>query len=306
MVPPTATTTGSLRNSAICLLSSTARQRSSSAITQAVTLSARRCASGLVRRAGTKFELKGRAPTVVPGSLAWRRAAGLGAEQQRRTMFIQTESTPNVDSLKFKPGQQVLPAPQTAEFLSPRDALGTSPLAASLFRIDGVQSVFFGPDFITISKDPDANWQLMRPDIYGCIMDFFATGQPVMRAAGAEGEDGASVLRGDTEILPEDSEVVAMIKELLDTRIRPTIQEDGGDIEYKGFEEGIVKLKLQGSCRTCDSSVVTLKNGIETMLMHYIPEVQGVEQVLDPHEAVGQAEFQKFERQLQQHQLGGV
>ncbi|KAJ3156720.1 hypothetical protein HDU86_003944 [Geranomyces michiganensis] len=217
---------------------------------------------------------------------------------QTRTMFIQTESTPNVDSLKFKPGVPVLLS-ATAEFLTPRDSL-SSPLAAALFRIDGVQSVFFGNDFITITRDPDANWQLMRPDIYGAIMDFFASGKPVMKA------DGESVARGDTEILPEDSETVAMIKELLDTRIRPTIQEDGGDIEYRAFEDGIVKVKLQGSCRTCDSSVVTLKNGIENMLMHYIPEVTGVEQVLDPHEQVAQEEFKKFEHQLEQHNLGGV
>ncbi|TPX68855.1 hypothetical protein SpCBS45565_g02849 [Spizellomyces sp. 'palustris'] len=219
-------------------------------------------------------------------------------KQQKRSMFIQTESTPNAGSLKFKPGVPVLQN-ATAEFISARDSLA-SPLAAALFRIDGVQSVFFGPDFITITKDPDANWQLMRPEIYGSIMDFFASGQPIMREDGGNG-----LLRGDTEILPEDSETVAMIKELLDTRIRPTIQDDGGDIEYKGFENGIVKLKLQGSCRTCDSSVVTLKNGIENMLMHYIPEVQGVEQVLDEYEAVAQEEFKKFERSLEQHQLGG-
>ncbi|KAJ3183164.1 hypothetical protein HDU85_002189 [Gaertneriomyces sp. JEL0708] len=214
-------------------------------------------------------------------------------------MFIQTEATPNEDSLKFKPGVSVLTS-NTAEFLTARDSLA-SPLAASLFRIDGVQSVFFGSDFITITKDSDANWQLMRPEIYGTIMDFFASGQPIMRD-----DHGAGLLRGDTEILPEDSETVAMIKELLDTRIRPTIQEDGGDIEYKGFEDGIVKVKLQGSCRTCDSSTVTLKNGIENMMMHYIPEVQGVEQVLDEHEAVSVNEFKKFEKMLEQHQMGGV
>ncbi|KAI9097394.1 scaffold protein Nfu/NifU N terminal-domain-containing protein [Phlyctochytrium arcticum] len=214
-------------------------------------------------------------------------------------MFIQTESTPNVDSLKFKPGVPVLHQ-STAEFLNARDAQ-QSPLAVSLFRIDGVQSVFYGPDFITITKDQDANWQLMRPEIYGTIMDFFASGQPIIRETTDE-----TLVRGDTEVLPEDSEIVAMIKELLDTRIRPTIQDDGGDIEYKGFEDGIVRLKLQGSCRTCDSSVVTLKNGIENMLMHYIPEVQGVEQVLDEHEAVAQEEFKKFEQSLEQHRLGGV
>ncbi|KAJ3012034.1 hypothetical protein HKX48_006528 [Thoreauomyces humboldtii] len=214
-------------------------------------------------------------------------------------MFIQTESTPNVDSLKFKPGVPVL-TNATAEFLTPRDAMA-SPLASALFRIDGVQSVFFGNDFVTITRDPDANWQLMRPEIYGSIMDFFATGQPVMKVGG-----DASGVRGDTEILDDDSETVAMIKELLDTRIRPTIQEDGGDIEYRDFVDGIVKVRLQGSCRTCDSSTITLKNGIENMLMHYIPEVQGVEQVLDPHEQVSNDEFKKFERTLEQHELGGT
>ncbi|KAI8922395.1 scaffold protein Nfu/NifU [Powellomyces hirtus] len=221
------------------------------------------------------------------------------ASFSERSMFIQTESTPNVDSLKFKPGVPVLQN-ATAEFVTARDSLA-SPLAVSLFRIDGVQSVFFGNDFISITKDSDANWQLMRPEIYGTIMDFFASGQPIMRE-----DKGESLLRGDTEILPEDSETVAMIKELLDTRIRPTIQEDGGDIEYRSFENGIVKVKLQGSCRTCDSSVITLKNGIENMLMHYIPEVQGVEQVLDLHEQVAQDEFKKFERTLEQHEIGGV
>lgn len=176
-------------------------------------------------------------------------------------MFIQTETTPNMDSLKFKPGVAVLQGEvSTFEFTTGRQALA-SPLALRLFRIDGVQSVMFGPDFITITKDADASWQLMKPDIYSAIMDFFASGQPILK-------EGALDLPKDTEVTEEDSEVVAMIKELLDTRIRPTIQEDGGDVEYKGFEDGVVKLLLKGACRTCDSSVVTLKNGIENMLMH--------------------------------------
>jgi Fe-S cluster biogenesis protein NfuA len=173
-------------------------------------------------------------------------------------MFIQTDTTPNIDSLKFKPGVPVLSTGGTHEFFSGRDSL-KSPLAKKLFQIDGVQSVMFGPDFITITKHEDAVWQLMKPDVYASIMDFFSSGQPILT-------DDVK-LPSDTEILPEDSEVVAMIKELLDTRIRPTIQEDGGDVEFKGFENGIVKLKLKGSCRTCDSSVVTLKHGIENMLM---------------------------------------
>lgn len=176
-----------------------------------------------------------------------------------RSMFIQTETTPNLDSLKFKPGVPVLKEGGTHEFTTGRESLA-SPLAFKLFQIDGLKGVMFGGDFITITKDPDATWQLMKPDIYAAIMDFFSSGEDILK-------EGVAMPK-DTEVNEDDDEVVAMIKELLDTRIRPTIQEDGGDIEYKGFEEGVVKLKLKGSCRTCDSSVITLKNGIENMLMH--------------------------------------
>ncbi|KAI8799634.1 scaffold protein Nfu/NifU N terminal-domain-containing protein [Cladochytrium replicatum] len=223
----------------------------------------------------------------IPSSAAARFA-------QIRSMFIQTESTPNADSLKFKPGVSVLSGNQTLEFTTPRDSMA-SPLAKSLFRIDGVRSIMFGPDFVTVTKDTDAAWQLMKPEIYASIMDFFASGKLVV--------EDSSAVQSDTTILPEDSETVAMIKELLDTRIRPTIQEDGGDVEYKGFENGIVLLKLKGSCRTCDSSVVTLKTGIENMLMHYIPEVEGVEQVLDELDAVSQKELSKLESKLSQSEL---
>ncbi|KAI7874544.1 HIRA-interacting protein 5 [Lichtheimia hyalospora FSU 10163] len=209
--------------------------------------------------------------------------------QQVRSMFIQTEQTPNTESLKFIPGVEVL-GNGTAEFLDVRSSM-QSPLAKQLFQIDGIVGVFLGPDFITISKDPNAEWQLMKPDIYAAIMDHFASGQPIMYNEG-------DLAESDTAIHPDDSEEVQMIKELLDTRIRPAIQEDGGDIEYCGFEEGIVKLKLKGSCRGCDSSVVTLKNGIENMLMHYIPEVEGVEQVIDENEAVALQEFDKLEKKL--------
>ncbi|KAL1923416.1 uncharacterized protein VTP21DRAFT_8396 [Calcarisporiella thermophila] len=208
---------------------------------------------------------------------------------QVRSMFIQTEITPNEDSLKFKPGVPVLQGGNTAEFLDIRSAT-SSPLAKKLFQIEGVRGVLFGADFITVSKDPEAPWQQMKPDIYATIMDFFSSGQPVL----SDGEHAPS----DTEILPDDPEVVQMIKELLDTRIRPAIQEDGGDIEYRGFVDGVVQLKLRGSCRTCDSSVVTLKNGIENMLKHYIPEVESVEQVVDPEESISQQEFAKLESRL--------
>ncbi|KAJ8325781.1 hypothetical protein BDV3_000978 [Batrachochytrium dendrobatidis] len=214
---------------------------------------------------------------------------------QYRTMFIQTESTPNLDSLKFKPGKLVLPegTTSTREFISAREAM-QSPLASTLFRIDGVKSVLFGKDVITVNKSPDVAWSIIKPDIFGAIMDFYSSGVPLFKVA-FEGPT-------DTMILPEDSETVAMIKELLDTRIRPTIQEDGGDIEYMGFVNGAVRLKLRGACRTCDSSVVTLKNGIENMLMHYIPEVTAVEQVLDDLEIESNKEFSMLEQSLKNQQ----
>ncbi|XP_072341744.1 NFU1 iron-sulfur cluster scaffold homolog, mitochondrial-like isoform X2 [Scyliorhinus torazame] len=140
-----------------------------------------------------------------------------------------------------------------------------------LFRIDGVKGVFLGPDFITVTKaDGEVEWKLLKPDVYATIMDFFASGLPILT-------DEAP--RSDTAPSEEDDEVVAIIKELLDTRIRPTVQEDGGDVIYKGFEDGIVKLMLQGSCTSCPSSIITLKSGIQNMLQFYVPEVEGVVQV---------------------------
>lgn len=188
-------------------------------------------------------------------------------------MFIQTENTPNEASLKFIPGVEVTTS-GTHEFLDLRSAL-PSPLATRLLHIDGLTGVFFGPDFVTCSKDESFSWAILKPEIFAVLMEHFSSGQPLFRDG--ESSSGAE----DTRILDTDSEVVGMIKELLETRVRPAIQEDGGDIEYKGFDEttGIVKLKLKGSCRGCSSSSVTLKNGIERMLMHYVPEVQSVEQV---------------------------
>ncbi|XP_061204200.1 NFU1 iron-sulfur cluster scaffold homolog, mitochondrial [Neopsephotus bourkii] len=193
-----------------------------------------------------------------------------------RGMFIQTQDTPNPNSLKFIPGKEVLES-RTMEFSNPAAAF-CSPLARQLFKIEGVKSVFFGPDFITITKDSeDLDWNLLKPDIYATIMDFFASGLPVVTDEAPRADTGAS---------EDDDEVVLMIKELLDTRIRPTVQEDGGDVIYKGFEDGIVQLKLQGSCTSCPSSIITLKNGIQNMLQFYIPEVEGVEQVVDDDDDV--------------------
>uniref|UniRef100_G1MPR7 NFU1 iron-sulfur cluster scaffold homolog, mitochondrial n=1 Tax=Meleagris gallopavo TaxID=9103 RepID=G1MPR7_MELGA len=203
--------------------------------------------------------------------LAWRKQLlpSVVLHNTVRCMFIQTQDTPNPNSLKFIPGKEVLDS-RTMEFSSPAAAF-CSPLARQLFRIEGVKSIFFGPDFITITKESeDLDWNLLKPDIYATIMDFFASGLPVLTEEAP---------RTDTAQSEEDDEVVLMIKELLDTRIRPTVQEDGGDVIYKGFEDGIVQLKLQGSCTSCPSSIITLKNGIQNMLQFYIPEVEGVEQV---------------------------
>lgn len=191
---------------------------------------------------------------------------------QRRTMFIQTETTPNADSLKFIPGQPVSPE-STHEFLDAGSS-SASPLADRLFHLPDVRSVFFGPDFISVNKTEDGQWSELKPEIYSIIMEHFTAGRPLFE----EGRGGGAE---DTRILDSDSEVVAMIKELLETRVRPAIMEDGGDIEYRGFNEesGVVQLSLKGSCRGCESSSVTLKSGIERMLMHYIPEVKEVEQV---------------------------
>lgn len=204
-------------------------------------------------------------------------------------MFIQTQDTPNLDSLKFLPGKDVLGKGNTMDFPKALDA-SVSPLAKLIFRIEGVRSVFFGGDFITVTKHEEAEWGVLKPEIFAVIMDFFASGLPIVH----ERKDNAV-----TTIEEEDDEVVAMIKELLDTRIRPTVQEDGGDILFIGYQDGIVKLKLQGSCSTCSSSIITLKNGVQNMLQFYIPEVISVEQVKDEADKVSDKEFEKLEQKIQ-------
>ena len=186
--------------------------------------------------------------------------------------------------------------------------------------------MFYGTDFITVSKNSDANWAHIKPEVFSMITQAVTSGETIVntieRAPGEYAQEG-----GEEESLgynEDDEEVVSMVKELLETRIRPAIQEDGGDIEFRGFQEGIVMLKLRGACRTCDSSTVTLKNGIESMLMHYvgfnpfhpstsflkreketnevqIEEVQGVEQVMDQEEEISMHEFARFEEKLRQH-----
>lgn len=148
-----------------------------------------------------------------------------------------------------------------------------------MFYYAGTIRVFFGSDFITVTKSDEISWDLLKPQVFAAIMDFYASGQPLIL-------DSATAASMDTAIQEDDSEIVAMIKELLETRIRPAVQDDGGDIEYVGFdpETGVVKLRMQGACSGCPSSSVTLKSGIENMLMHYVPEVKSVEQELDEDE----------------------
>ena len=184
-------------------------------------------------------------------------------------MFIQTESTPNPATLKFLPGQTVL-ASGTADFAS-ADAAAVSPLAQRIFAVSGVAAVFFGTDFVTVTKSDDTDWDHIKPAILGAVMEHYQSGKPVM-----EGEQVAS---GHAEHTGEDGEIVNQIKELLDTRVRPAVAQDGGDITFHGFDRGIVYLHMQGACAGCPSSTLTLKMGIENLLRHYIPEVVEVRPV---------------------------
>ena len=182
-------------------------------------------------------------------------------------MFIQTEPTPNPATLKFLPGRAVMDS-GTANFTEP-EAAKISPLAESLFALEGVTGVYLGADFITVSKAADLDWLNLKPVVLGAIMDHFTSGRPVMSGAATAAEPGED----------EDSEVVSQIKELLETRVRPAVAQDGGDIIFHSFEDGVVYLHMQGSCSGCPSSTATLKAGIENMLRHYVPEVQEVRPV---------------------------
>jgi Fe-S cluster biogenesis protein NfuA len=183
-------------------------------------------------------------------------------------MFIETEGTPNPATLKFLPGRSVMGA-ATADFAT-AEAAGRSPLATSLFALPGVARVFLGGDFVTVTKTDEIAWQSLKPQVLGAIMEHFVAGRPVIEGEEAEADEDSD---------PDDAEIVAQIKELLDTRVRPAVAGDGGDIVFRGFRDGIVRLHMQGACSGCPSSTATLKHGIENMLRHYIPEVVAVEQV---------------------------
>ena len=184
-------------------------------------------------------------------------------------MFIQTEATPNPATLKFIPGRTVIEA-GTVDYRSSDDATD-SPLASRLFQIDGVEGVFLGPDFISVTKS-DQEWQHLKPAILGAIMEHFVSGAPTVEGVSADGDHGESFDEAD-------SETVATIKELLDTRVRPAVAQDGGDITFKGFRDGIVYLHMRGACAGCPSSTATLKYGIENLLRHFCPDVQEVQAV---------------------------
>ena len=187
-------------------------------------------------------------------------------------MFIQTEATPNPATLKFIPGRPVL-AQGTLEFLD-SESTKDSPLAARLFEIDGVTGVFLGSDFISVSKG-EGEWQHLKPAILGAIMEHYQSGAPVA----AEGEAGSESAEEGAFFLPEDAETVNTIKELLETRVRPAVAQDGGDITFQGYRDGIVFLHMRGACSGCPSSTATLRHGIQNLLKHYVPEVVEVRPV---------------------------
>ena len=196
------------------------------------------------------------------------------AQQQSRSIFIQSEDTPNPESVKFVPtGIVVLTDGDVNGYYvtktDPVESILRPPLAKELFKIDGIKAIYLGADFVTITKFAQTPWKMLRPQILDVLMNFFDTGTPALR-------DQPEII--DTTILEDDDEIVAMIKELIESRIRPAVQEDGGDIRYVNFEEdtGLVTVELAGSCVGCPSSSVTLKQGVENMLQHYIPEVTAV------------------------------
>ena len=183
-------------------------------------------------------------------------------------MFIQTEATPNPATLKFIPGRVVLDS-GTMEFTAPDDA-ARSPLAEKLFGVPGVNGVFYGSDFVTVTKTDATEWQHMKPAILGAIMEHYMSGAPLMADGSVTGDD----TDGEDEFFDEaDAETVDQIKDLIETRVRPAVANDGGDITFRGFKEGIVYLAMKGSCAGCPSSTATLQHGIQNLLKHFVPDV---------------------------------
>ncbi|MCR6644819.1 MAG: NifU family protein [Terricaulis sp.] len=193
-------------------------------------------------------------------------------------MFIQTEATPNPRTLKFLPGRDVL-GKGSREYADAQAADG-SPLAAALFGVDGVERVYLGGDFITITRHEGVEWPHLKPHVLAAIMDHFTTGLPAVGEAGADAEDVTD--EADIAYEGEAADIVKELKELIEARVRPAVARDGGDITFHSWDHdnGVVRLNMRGSCAGCPSSTLTLKQGIENMLRHYVPEVQAVEQVV--------------------------
>ena len=189
-------------------------------------------------------------------------------------MLIQTEPTPNPATLKFLPGETVMPS-GTRDFATPEEA-EASPLAEAIFSTGDVEGVFFGRDFVSVTAAPSVEWRDLKPQVLSVLLDHFSSGAPLFKAGTAAGIAVAPETFDDN---PEDADIVAQIRELIDTRVRPAVAQDGGDIVYRGFQKGTVFLALQGACSGCPSSTMTLKNGIESLLKHYVPEVETVEAV---------------------------
>jgi Fe-S cluster biogenesis protein NfuA len=184
-------------------------------------------------------------------------------------MLIETESTPNPATLKFLPGRPVMET-GTRDFASPEEA-EASPLAQALFTLGDVSGVFFGRDFVSVTIAPGAEWSMAKPDVLGIIMDHFLGDMPLFNPASAAGISVPGEAEGGFADDPADADIIDQIKELIETRVRPAVANDGGDIVYRGFDKGNVYLKMQGACAGCPSSTATLKNGIESLLKHYVP-----------------------------------
>lgn len=190
-------------------------------------------------------------------------------------MLIETEATPNPATLKFLPGKTVMEA-GTRDFATPEEA-EASPLADTLFGLGDVTGVFFGRDFISVTAAPGVDWTMLKPDVLGILLDHFSGNMPLFRAGSAAGISVPPEASFPEN--PEDADIVAQIRELIDTRVRPAVANDGGDIVYRGFDQGKVYLQMQGACAGCPSSTATLKQGIEQLLRHYVPEVTEVRAV---------------------------
>jgi NFU1 iron-sulfur cluster scaffold homolog, mitochondrial len=212
-----------------------------------------------------------------------------------RRLYIQVVDTPNEHAIKFLPG---IPVSENipVEFLEKSQAVGKSPLAQKLFDITGIKTIFFGSDFISVSKNELAEWKHIKPQVLATITDHLTAKEPILL-------NTKEPRTNNSEALPNsdgDPKVVEQIIKILDTKVRPAVQNDGGDVEFRGFLNGWVQLRLQGACRSCSSSVITLRNGIENMLMYYIPEVKGVEQIDDELDEVSIAQFKRNEKELEE------